>query len=336
MTIVIYDKHVIYDKETLKMTTLRNYKKITAFVIATIMLFCLMPAGAAYAGAADPDSLLTPGIYDAADEGINSLKARIAALEKIISLNVPNAEKIPILLYHHLVGDSEMTAAQRQNDMIISVEQFSAQMKFLSDNKFYAASLYELELYLNGDMILPERTVVITFDDGYRSNTRYAYPVLKKYGFQAAIFLITSTIGERGSGIEKAGWSDLQKCGDVFQYHSHSHNLHVQQRDGKSAFVTSGAPEITEDLLISKALLSTSYLAYPYGQTSRVSRRAMMDAGYRMGFTTVADYAVRKVNQIEIPRFTITPNIDIGAFEAICFGLAGVVVVEEEPVEPAM
>jgi len=306
------------------MKRLKKWKKITACILAAFMFICLTPAGAIYATSVDPDSLTTPDVYDAAFDGLDALKARIAALEKIISLNVPNADKIPVLLYHHLVSESDMTDAQRENDMIMSVEQFSEQMKFLSDNKFYTASLYDLELYLNGKAVLPERTVVITFDDGYRSNTRYAYPVLKKYGFQAAMFLITSAIGERGNGIEKAGWGDLKKCGDVFNYHSHSHNLHKQQKDGSSAFVTSSAAAVTEDLLVSKAMLSTSYLAYPYGQTNRSSRRAMMDAGYRMGFTTVADYAGRRVNQMEIPRFTITRHIDIGAFEAICNGVYGV------------
>ena len=300
----------------------RRLYRAPAFFIAAALVFGLIPAGPASASAVDPDTLATPGVHDELNEAIEALKEHIESLEKIIRLNVPRADKIPVLLYHHLVSENEMTAAQRQNDMIISVELFSEHMKYLYDNNYYTASMYEFELYINGKMILPERTVVITFDDGYRSNTRFAYPILKKYDFKASIFLITSTIGEKENVIEKAGWNDLKKCGDVFSYHSHSHQLHTQQRDGRSAFITSGAAVVTDDLLISKALLSTSYLAYPYGQTNRSVRRAMIDAGFRMGFTTVADYAGRKVNPYEIPRFTITPNIDIESFGIICSGLA--------------
>ena len=305
------------------MTFTRNkYKMAAAVLISTILLFNIAAPGAAYA-AADPDTLITPGIYDSVDDSVAALKEQLASLEKIIELNVTRADKIPVLLYHHLAKEDELTPAQRQNDSVMSIEQFSEQMKYLYDNKFYTASLYELELYINGKMILPERTVVITFDDGYRSNTKYAYPVLKKYDFKAAIFLITSLIGEKENVIEHASWSDLKKCGDVFSYHSHSHNLHKLARDGSSVFATSDAAAIAEDLLISKALLSTSYLAYPYGQTNRTIKKAAAEAGFRIGFTTAADYARRRIDPMEIPRFTITPNIDQTTFEIICTGLAG-------------
>ena len=302
----------------------KKQKKLTAVLLAVALTFGIMPFNVAYAAvtAADPDTMAIPGVYDASDAGIDSLKKHIANLEKIIELNIPRAEKIPVLLYHHLVKEEDLTPAQRQNDSVISVEQFSDQMKFLYDNKYYTANLYELELYISGKLILPERTVVITFDDGYRSNTRYAYPILKRYEFQATIFLITNLIGVKENVIEHASWDDLKKCGDVFNYHSHSHNLHRLQRDGQSVFLTSSSAAIAEDLLISKALISSSYLAYPYGQFNRASKRGMTDAGYRMGFTTVEDYAKRRIDPLEIPRFTITKNYDLEAFEAICKGLA--------------
>ena len=307
------------------MTTMfKKAIKVTAVVMAAVLLFGFAPSNTvrSFAASADPDSTRLPGAFDAAEDGLESLKKQIASLERIIELNVPRAEKIPVLLYHHLVKESEMNDAQRRNDSVLSVEQFSEQMKYLSEHKYYTASLYELERYLSGKMILPERTVVITFDDGYRSNTKYAYPVLKKYGYQAAIFLITSMIGEKENVIEHAGWGDLRKCGDVFSYFSHSHNMHSLRKDGKSIFQTSDSDAITNDLLISKALLSASYMAYPYGQTGRAAKKALTDAGYRMAFTTVASYVTRKSDKLEIPRFTITPNIDIDKFEIICSGLA--------------
>ena len=313
-----------------------KHKITTAVLLSVFTLFCFLPSNAAFAAAADPDSLIAPGVYAASDEGLASLKEHISSLEKIIELNVTRAEKIPVLLYHHLAKEEELTPAQRQNDNVMSVEQFSEQMKYLYDNKYYTASLYELELYIAGKMILPERTVVITFDDGYRSNTKYAYPILKKYDFKAAIFLITSLIGEKENVIEHASWSDLKKCGDVFSYHSHSHNLHKLQKDGSSTFATSNASTITEDLLITKALLSTSYIAYPYGQINRAIKKATADAGFRMGFTTVADYAKRRIDPTEIPRFTISPNIDLAAFEAICSGLSNLPPAGNAPADDAL
>ena len=338
------------------MTISNNIQKIQkracAIALALVLTICIIPANIANAAeaaaavvavvastaataVADPDSLTIPGVYDESGAGIDSLKKHIANLEKIIELNIPRAEQIPVLLYHHLVKESEMTEAQRQNDSVLSVEQFADQMKYLFDNKYYTASLYDLELYIDGKMFLPEKTVVITFDDGYRSNTRYAYPILKKYDFRATIFLITGLIGAKENVIEHANWDDLKKCGDVFTYHSHTHNLHRLQRNGQSIFLSSTSTVIAEDLLISKALLSTSYLAYPYGQFNRAAKRAMADAGFRMGFTTVADYAKRRMDPLEIPRFTITKNYDINDFESICKGLIGQTVEDAAPAAAA-
>ena len=297
-------------------------RKAAAIALASILALSIQTAVYAGSTAADPNSLAMPDASNAADTSFDALKRQIASLEKIIALNVPRAEKIPVLLYHHLVKENEMTNEQRQSDSVMSVEQFTTQMKYLFENDYYTASLYEFEQYLNGAMILPARTVVITFDDGYRSNTKYAYPLLKKYDFQAAIFLITSLIGERENVIEHAGWNDLRKCGDVFSYHSHSHSLHKLLRDGRSSMQTSESSTVTDDLLISKALLSTSYLAYPYGQTSRAAKVALTNAGYRMAFTTVAAYAKRNSDKYEIPRFTVTPKTDLDAFIKICAGKA--------------
>ena len=297
-------------------------RKASAVALAAALFIGFAPAGFAASPSSSPDLLKPPGEFDAAEAGIGSLKQQIESLKKIIELNVPRAEKIPVLLYHHLAKENEMTEEQRHNDSVLSVEQFSDHMKYLYDNRFYTASLYELELYLNGKMILPERTVVITFDDGYRSNTKYAYPVLKKYGFKAAIFLITGLIGEKENVIEHAGWSDLKKCGDVFTYHSHSHNLHKTQKDGRSLLQTTDSSAIMNDLLISRALISSSYFAYPYGQVSRAGKKALSDAGYRMAFTTVASYVKRKADMLELPRFTITPYVDTDVFRSICSGEA--------------
>ena len=279
------------------------------------------PLGAhADALAADPDASRAQSASEQADDGVAALKAEVAALKRIIDLNVAKADKIPVLLYHHLARAEDMTAAQSANGMVMPVEQFTEQMKYLSDNRYYTATLEELEQWMAGKMPLPQKTVVITFDDGYRSNTKYAYPILKKYGFRASIFQITSLIGKKENVIEHASWADLRKCRDVFTNYSHSHNMHSLSRDGKSAMVTQGADNVAVDLLVSKALLGTPFLAYPYGQFNRTTKRLAADAGFRMAFTTDAKYATRKSDAFEMPRFTITPSVAIEAFGEICSG----------------
>ena len=78
-----------------------------------------------------------------------------------------------VLLYHHVVPKDADTSS------IISLSDFESQMEYLYKHGYYTASLKELEEFLYDEKELPEKTVIITFDDGYESNYIYAYPVLK-------------------------------------------------------------------------------------------------------------------------------------------------------------
>ena len=248
------------------------------------------------------------------------LKKQNEDLKKIISLNIEGAESIPVLLYHHVMNEKDMTQEHRSNSNIVSTEQFEAQMKYLHDNKYYTASVEELEQFLDGRAILPKRTVVITFDDGYRSNTRYCYPILKKYGFKASIFLITGLIGAKQNVIEHATWTDLHRSADVFSFYNHSHDLHKLDSNGKSLMVTSAQSVIRRDILTSKGVVDSSYFAFPYGQSSATVVALLRRTGYRMAFTTETGYVGKQANVFGLPRFTITPLVTTEEFGKIISG----------------
>ncbi len=95
---------------------------------------------------------------------------------------------VPVLMYHHIdeVGN-DSTA--------ITPELFEAQMKALRDAGYESVTPDDLIAYVRRGEPLPEKPVVITFDDGYLSNYEYAWPILERYGFRATIFVIGSTVG---------------------------------------------------------------------------------------------------------------------------------------------
>ena len=97
--------------------------------------------------------------------------------------------RIPILLYHHLDPDKEESAT------VLHPDTFRRHMQLLYDNGYHPVTFQELIGFVERGEPLPERPVVITFDDGYQSNYDYAFPVLQEYGFPATIFLIGSSIG---------------------------------------------------------------------------------------------------------------------------------------------
>jgi len=140
---------------------------------------------------------------------------------------------VPILMYHHI--DNEVTSSS-----VITPERFEEHLAALKEAGFSAITLHQLTAYVEKGEELPENPVVITFDDGYRSNYDLAYPLLRKYGMAATINVIGVTVGAetyKDTGVPiiphfsfdearemvKSGLIDIQ---------SHSYDMHnVEQLD---------------------------------------------------------------------------------------------------------
>ncbi len=99
---------------------------------------------------------------------------------------------VPILLYHRIYP-----AAVKHDPYHLTVAHFERQMAFLQRQGFTTLSLPDLEKSHWGDMreALPEKPLIITFDDGSRDNYFHAFPVLDRYGFQATIFMLPQMAG---------------------------------------------------------------------------------------------------------------------------------------------
>ncbi|MCX7711058.1 MAG: polysaccharide deacetylase family protein [Clostridia bacterium] len=89
------------------------------------------------------------------------------------------------VLYYHAVND-KITGME---DLFVSPSEFEKQMEFLKNNKFTVITFDQIHEYKK-----IKNPIIITFDDGYEDNYTYAYPILKKYGFKASIFLCTDFI----------------------------------------------------------------------------------------------------------------------------------------------
>lgn len=119
---------------------------------------------------------------------INKLKDRLnqtwyqirigERLAYISALDAQQDNGIPVLTYHHILRDEENTRF-RHTSTTTSVRAFNNQMTWLRDRGYTTLTLYQLEGYLRKSMNLPARAVVLTFDDGLKSVSRYAYPILK-------------------------------------------------------------------------------------------------------------------------------------------------------------
>lgn len=175
-------------------------------------------------------------------------------------------------------------------------------MQYLASHGYRTITLTRFESMLDRKQAIPPGTVMITFDDGYESVYRYAFPVLKRYHFPATVFLITSLVGKNPTNPDPAAityltWfqaREMYKSGLV-DFQSHTHDLHRylpgQPLPGP-ALVVSPPEQALADLKASRRAISEhlgylpTALAYPYGAHTAETARLARQAGFCPAFTT--------------------------------------------------
>ncbi len=229
------------------------------------------------------------------------------------------ANQVPVLLYHHILPKDDLEGYRwNNNDSVVSLESFQAQMKYLKDNNYYTATLKDLERFIKGEQKLPKKTVVITFDDGYLSNLVHAYPVMKEYGFKGTIFVIGDSEKREKEEYDPATTQriylpEAEEYSDVFEYGCHTYDFHFIE-NGQTMLEVLDKESIKEDLEKSKKLLNATAIAYPFGKYNETTIEAVQELGYTLGFTVKSDYVVPKMSLYEIPRFIIGPSTPMEEF----------------------
>lgn len=256
-----------------------------------------------------------------------NLRLRNEILRLNLRLNKDSAQKIPVLMYHHLLKREDIANGWDGNNSVLAVEVFEEQMDYLYNNDFYIASLDELKDYMDGKIELPQKTVVITFDDGYLSNIIYAYPIMKKYNFRGTIFMIGSLAAKpqqefNPTGLQYVSIDEAFKYEDVFGYGSHTYNMHKLNDKNIPLLLSSNKKHIMEDLDKSKTVLNCKHFAYPYGRFNNNSIKYLKNAGYELAFTTKQGYVSKGLDKHQLPRFGMHFGIGLDKFESIVNGLS--------------
>ncbi|AOV16182.1 hypothetical protein BJI67_03060 [Acidihalobacter aeolianus] len=116
------------------------------------------------------------------------------------------ARAVPVLMYHHV--------GPRPGLVTVSPATFEAHMTRLARSGYRTITADELLAFMQGRATVPDRSVAITFDDGYLDNYVHAYPVLQRLGLHAIIFAVTGWIGDGQPRPYAGGWEDLPDCPD--------------------------------------------------------------------------------------------------------------------------
>jgi len=193
---------------------------------------------------------------------------------------------VTILTYHDI-------REKPRSPMQITPQAFEEQMAYLKNNNFHVITLEDFFEFINLKHGLPEKSVVITFDDGWRSVYTRAYPVLKKYGLPATVFIYTDFISPYNRGA--LNWKILKEMsenGIDVQVHSKTHKMGIPWKK-RGETEEDFRKRLEQELLLPKKLIKkhlgkdAKYIAYPYGQFSRALIKAARSYGYEGGLTVV-------------------------------------------------
>jgi len=130
---------------------------------------------------------------------------------------------VPILMYHY-ISVPPLGADKIRVGLSVPPANFEAHLQYLKDNGYHTISLHQLLLNLTRGEPLPEKPIILTFDDGYRDNYENAFPLLQKYGFTATFFLITNFIDEgRPAYVTWEQVKQLAQAGNEIGAHTRDH-----------------------------------------------------------------------------------------------------------------
>jgi peptidoglycan/xylan/chitin deacetylase (PgdA/CDA1 family) len=224
----------------------------------------------------------------------------------------PDTKGSVIVLCYHRFED------RPKDSMAVTPAAFESEMKALGENGFTVISMQDFLAWRRGEKSIPEKSCLITIDDGYRSGHDVAWPILKKFGYPFTMFIYTAFVkGGALAGGASLSWQELAEMRDAgvdIQSHTVNHqNLRIKKGKYQSQFPsyedwlrneTAGSKRLLE----SQLGISVQALAYPYGIHSDQIRAAAMEAGYEAAFTTYGQRLTFHSPADQLGRYAIESN----------------------------
>ena len=187
-------------------------------------------------------------------------------------------KQVPILCYHQ-IRDWKPTDSKSAKDFIISPTNFRDQIKMLADSGYTSILPDQLYNYLRYGDKLPEKPIMITFDDNDGTQYSAANPIMKEFGFKGVYFIMTVTIG-RPNYMSKSQIKELSDEGNVIASHTWDHH-NVRQYKGDDWVKQVEKPsKALEDITGKKV----EYFAFPFGAWNTAALPELEKRGMKASF----------------------------------------------------
>ncbi len=227
------------------------------------------------------------------------------------SIPVRTSWRVPILMYHYIRVNPD-PSDRLGFSLSIPPAEFDRQMRYLAEDGYGTVSFDQI---YDSSQPLPEKPILLTFDDGYADAYTAAFPVLQRYGFQATFYVVTDFVGRPGYlTVEQI--REMAAAGMSFGSHSVSH----------LSLTTLSAERLERELSQSRTQLESLLerpvldLCYPLGRFNQPVRQAVERAGYRSATTTQYGFASSAGDQLLLPRIRIWGGLILRNFASLIAG----------------
>ena len=250
----------------------------------------------------------------------NRVAQPVPGQEVVIPLKPRNAggvlldgfQTVPVLCYHRF--------SNTRGKLAVTPAAFAEQLDYLERNQFRVVSLSELERFLLAGEKLPQRAIVITIDDGYRSTYDVAWPLLKKHGYPATVFLY-SDFANTGGGLSWAQMSEMTRSGLIeVQPHSKTHsNLTLRvgkESDAQYRERIRREVDVPSEMILTRLGTKADAFAYPYGDTNATVIDQLARRRVALGFTVTPGSSGFFANPLMLRRTMVFGEDDLSAFAA--------------------
>ncbi len=211
---------------------------------------------------------------------------------------------VPILMYHYVSTPPDGADAIRR-DLSVTPEQFEAQLAYLRQNGYQTITMRDLIFALSGHTTLPDKPIILTFDDGYRDNYENAFPLLRKYGYVGVFFVFTQVIDTYN--VSYLTWEmvkEMHQGGMEFGSHSYRHSDLTNRDVDFLVYEILGSKEAIEERIGEPV----RFFSYPSGRYDELTIRVLDSANFWSAVTTQWGIEQSFIDRFEMYRIRVRGN----------------------------
>jgi peptidoglycan/xylan/chitin deacetylase (PgdA/CDA1 family) len=221
----------------------------------------------------------------------------------------------PDLVSYPLVLEYHQITPVAHSDIDVSIENFKWELDWLQDHNYKTLTLRKFIRCIDEHKPLPDKSVLITFDDGYQGVYQYALPELRKRYMHATLFLTTSSIGKKDKNYPRITVDQIHKMSRDYLVDLASHTVNHDELSKLSPdqcrYELQHSKAVLEDLTGKPCVA----LAYPYGDFNQQVLAATQTAGYQVAFAGYSDAIASHLKRYTIPRIYVGEYVEKDNFK---------------------